>query len=41
LRVSGERKIPARSAWVDEGRKAETGNRARGSPVKGSTTTGM
>ena len=41
LRVSGERKIPVRSAWADEGRNAEIGNRARGSPVDGSRTTGM
>jgi hypothetical protein len=41
LSVSGERKIPARSAWTDEGRNAEIGNCARGSPVDGSRMTGM
>ena len=39
--VSGERKIPVRSAWTDEGRNAEIGNCARGSPVDGSRMTGM
>ncbi len=41
LSVSGERKIPVRSAWTDEGRNAEIGNCARGSPVDGSRMTGM
>ena len=41
LSVSGERKIPLRSAWTDEGRNAEIGNCARGSPVDGSRMTGM
>lgn len=41
LSVSGERKIPVRSAWTDEGRKVEIGNCARGSPVDGSRMTGM
>jgi hypothetical protein len=41
LSVSEERKIPARSAWTDEGRNAEIGNCARGSPVDGSRMTGM
>jgi hypothetical protein len=41
LRVSGQRKIPVRSAWTDEGRNAEIGNLARGSPVDGSRMTGM
>ncbi len=41
LRVSGERNIPARSAWTDEGRNAEIDNRAWGSPIDGSRMTGM
>ena len=41
LSVSGQRKIPVRSAWTDEGRNAEIGNCARGSPVDGSRMTGM
>ena len=41
LRVSGERKIPARRAWTDEGRNVEVGNRERGSPVEGSRIIGM
>jgi len=41
LSVSGEWKIPARSAWTDVARKAEIGNCARGSPVDGSRMTGM
>ena len=41
LSVSGERNIPARSAWTDEGRNAEIGNCARRSPVDGRRMTGM
>jgi hypothetical protein len=41
LSVSGQRKIPVRSAWTDDGRNAEIGNCPRGSPVDGSRMTGM